>query len=93
MESLPSAAGVFFTVLLYFVVGGYTLQKCGVMITRKGVESMSVEKTSFYPESYIFDLEQGLDIAVAFTDINSEREYSLDPSFGSLLFAITEWVT
>ena len=52
-----------------------------------------MEKTNFYPESYVFDLEQGMDMAVAFSDFDNEREYDLDPSFGSLVFMTTEWKT
>ena len=93
MESLPSAAGLFFTVLLYLIVGGYTLQKIEVMISKRGLETMSVVKTNFYDDSYVFDQEQGLDIAVAFTDFDNERDNILDPSIGKFVFVVEEWKT
>ena len=34
-----------------------------------------------------------MDMAVAFSDFDNEREYDLDPSFGSLVFMTTEWKT
>ena len=82
IESLPSAAGVFFTVLLYLIVGGYAYQKLDVVINKKGVESMSIDQTNFYDDNYVFDQKQGLDLAVAFTDFDSVEENILDPSIG-----------
>ena len=93
MESLPSAAGLIFTVLLYLIVGGYTLQKFEVMIRKTDVDSMSIDITNFYDDGYVFDYEQGLDIAVAFSYFDNERENISDPSIGKFVFVVEEWKT
>ena len=57
------------------------------------MEIMTVEQTKFYDDSYVFDQKQGFDIAVAFTDADNEREETLDPSIGTLVFEIENWTT
>ena len=46
---------------------------------------------SHYDEDSIFSQQQGFNIAVAFTDWDSETEPILDPSFGELYFTVVEW--
>ena len=62
-------------------------------MSKNGMEIMTVEQTKFYDDSYVFDQKQGFDIAVAFTDADNEREETLDPSIGTLVFEIENWTT
>ena len=39
----------------------------------------------------MFSKEDGLNIAVAFTGFDSETEWTLDPSYGSLVINSYEW--
>ena len=46
---------------------------------------------SHYSEEEIFSQEQGFNVAVAFTDWDSETEPILDPSIGEIYFQAVEW--
>ena len=49
---------------------------------------MSIERDHFTDDDE-FGSEQGLKIAVGFSDVNSSRE--VDPRFGKLIFYASEW--
>lgn len=43
VDALPSAAGVFFTILLIIIVGCYGVQKFEILVNKKDADIMSVE--------------------------------------------------
>ena len=46
---------------------------------------------SNFDHNYVFDAEQGLELAVGFTAYDNNREWILDKSIGELAFIAYEW--
>ena len=62
-----------------------------VMISKKDVDILSTIKTSFFDEKDEFGYKNGFNIAAAFTAYNNEYEWTLDPSYGNLIFNSYSW--
>ena len=77
--------------MIFLVTILYALQKMDVIISKKDVDILSTVKEGFFDDDYVFSHENGLGIAVAFTGYNNEREWSLDPSYGNLVFNSFSW--
>ena len=88
---LPSAAGVIFTCLLVVVMLGYTVQKTYILVHRRDVDMMTVTKTNFFDQNFVFNHEQGLNFAVALSGVDNEKEDILDRSIGSIVFQAITW--
>ena len=69
----------------------YATQKLDVLISKKDVDILSTVKESYFDDKDIFSHRNGLNVAVAFTAYDNEREWILDPSFGSLIFNAYSW--
>ena len=91
LESIPTTAGVFFTLLLWAILLGYTYQKTNILISRSNVDTLSSINVAFYDDEYVFDHAKGLFIAVAFTAWDTEPENILHPSIGEIVFIAEEW--
>ena len=46
---------------------------------------------TYYDDDYEFSYKDGFNIAAAFTAYDNEEERTLDPSYGELVFEVTEW--
>ena len=62
-----------------------------VMVSKKDVDILSTIKNRYFDDSVVFSYKNGLNFAVAFTAYDSEREWILDPSYGSLIFNSFSW--
>ena len=91
VESLPSKAGFFFTILLTVIVLGYVIIKADVLVHKKDIDIMSVVLRDFYKPEEPFKYSQGLNFAVAFTAYDEEKESVLDPSIGEVVFEAYEF--
>ena len=91
MLGLPSIMGVIFTLLLMTVFLSYIWIKFNTLIMKTDIDILSTVIEAAFDADYIFDAGKGMNIAVAFTAYNDEREQLLDPSIGSLIFRVSEW--
>ena len=82
MLGLPSIMGVIFTLLLMTVFLSFIYLKCKTLIMRTEVDILSTVIEAAFDADYIFDASKGMNIAVAFTAYDDEREQLLDPSIG-----------
>ena len=80
--SLKSYVGSVCSILLIFVTLWYANFKFEVLLHKKDVNILSTIKDLHYNEDFIFDSSNGLNIAVAFTAYDDEKEWILDPSYG-----------
>ena len=85
-QTQPSITGSICSIIFITIVLGYTLQKSDFLIKRKGVDILTNIEEFYFPESYTFTAEMGLNFAVAFTPYDSESEYALPPEIGELVF-------
>ena len=69
----------------------YAVQKFDVIISKKDVDILSSMRDSWFDENFKFTYNKGLNIAVAFTAFDNEREWMLDPSYGSLIINSYTW--
>ena len=83
---LPSIVGVIMTFFVGLVVVGYTAMKIDILINYKENKMMSIQQEAFYDDNFTMSGDQGLNLAVAFTEYGNEREISLDPSIGELVY-------
>ena len=83
---MPTAAGVFFTLLLLVILLGYAYQKTDILVSRSSVDTLSNTNMSYYADDYVFDSTKGLFLAVAFTAYDEETENILDPTIGEIVF-------
>ena len=88
---MPTGAGVFCTILLFFILLLFTAQKTEILITKSSVDTLSSTNIGYYDDDYVFDHAKGLFIAVAFTAWDNEPENILHPSIGEIVFTAEEW--
>ena len=62
-----------------------------VMISKKDVDILSTIKDRYFDDNFVFSYKNGLNFAVAFTAYDGERDWILDPSYGSLIFNSYSW--
>ena len=91
-DALPSKKGAVCSLLLFFIISIYTLQKIDVLLNKKDVNIFSALAESYFDSDYVFGAEQGLNIAVAVTDIYSlSEDQTIDPDYGRIRVAIWSW--
>lgn len=78
--------GTLCSLLMFVVVVAYAYQKTGVWLNKKDISIQYSSQDSFYDENYVFDHEQGLNFAIAFTAYDDETEPILDESIGRIVF-------
>ena len=83
--------GSFLTILVFIVVGAYAYQKTDVWLAKKDVDIMSSTMIQYFDETFEFNHDLGLSLAIAFTAFDNEREIILDRSIGELVFKRYEW--
>lgn len=69
----------------------FTYIKVETLIGRKDVDILSTIKDYHFSDMDRFGYENGLNIAVAFTDYSHNREWQLDPTYGKLVFNSYSW--
>ena len=82
-DALPSKKGAVCSFLLFFIISIYTLQKIDVLLNEKDVNIFSALAESYFDSDYVFGADQGLNIAVAVTDLLSlSEDQTIDPAYG-----------
>ena len=61
------------------------------MIIKKYIDVKTTMNYNYISSNYVFDAEKGLDMAVAFSAYDNEKENILDKSIGELAFFAYEW--
>lgn len=62
-----------------------------VLIAKKDVDMLSAVLDYYFDENYIFDYQQGFNIAIAFTAFDGETDWILDDSYGEIVFNAYSW--
>ena len=84
------------TILLIFIILAYTGYKIHVLNSRQAVDVLQAIAENTFEDDYIFGADQGLNVAVSISSINSAWTVSneveeIDPSYGSLRFYKLRW--
>ena len=69
----------------------YSYQKIEVLIEKKDVDVLSATKDLVFSDQDKFTYQNGFNIAAAFSEFNNNKEWELDPSYGTLVFNSYEW--
>ena len=88
---ISTTVGAIFSIILFIVVGLYTLQKTNIMINKTDDYVMTSIEDSFFSLDYSFGFEQGFNIAVAFTAFDNEKEDILRPDIGRIVYRQYAW--
>ena len=83
--------GSFCSIFLLLMISTYTFQRIEVYRLRSDVQVFQSISNGFYDDEYVFGVEEGLNIAVAFTGYDNESEDSLDLSIGRIVFRHWTW--
>ena len=90
-ETLQTSIGSILTLIIYLIVSAYAYVKIEVWITKNDNDIMQSTQDGFFDTDYVFDFEQGLNVAIAFTDYSNDMEPILKESFGRIVFRAYEW--
>ena len=71
----------------------YTVQKMEVLMAKKDVDVLSATKDLFYSSEDKFSYKNGFNIAVAFTEYNTVKEWELPKEYGTLVINSFSWGT
>ena len=71
---LKSLGGAICSIILFATILGFTLQKVKILMNRNDTDILSTKLDLHYANDEIFSYSNGLNIAVAFSEYNSERE-------------------
>ena len=92
IKSPPTVVGLISTIFLFLILGGFTFQKCEVLINKKDVDVLASTSRNYFTPDDVFSYEENsLNFAAAFTAYDDVQEPILDPSIGSLRFRTWEW--
>ena len=90
-QDIKSLMGSLCSVILLAITVLYSFQKAEILISKKDVDILSTINDDTYTSEDVFSYKNGFNVAVAFTSFNSEREWELDPTYGSLVFNHFSW--
>ena len=90
-DNVSTVMGSICSLVLILIVCAYAYIKVDVWYNKKDVDIMSSTQKGHFGEEYVFDYEQGLNFAFAFTAYDSETENILDPSYGRITFNRYAW--
>ena len=79
------------SIILLLITVFYAYLKFDVLRNKKDVNVLSTIKDSYFTDDDHFSYEQGLNIAVAFTKYDSEREPILIPQIGEIVINQYKW--
>jgi len=90
-QDIKSLMGSLCSIILMALTILYSIQKADVLISKKDVDILSTINDDTYTSDDVFAYKNGFNIAVAFTAFDSESEWILDPTYGSLEFNHFSW--
>ena len=88
---MTTSVGSIFSIIMFIFVGIYSFNKTKIMIERTDDYVMTSIKDSFFSLDYKFGYELGLNIAVAFTAFDTEKENILRPDIGRIVYREYRW--
>ena len=88
---ITTLGGAFCSLFLFFAILAFTMQKFDVLLNRRDTDISSTMFDLHYTDDDTFSYENGLNIAVAFSAYDDEREWILDPTYGELIFNNFSW--
>lgn len=89
--SLPTWMGAFCSLLTILVLAAFTALKIDVLLRKDDINVLVALREFFFQDDYVFNHQQGLNVAVAFVAYDSNPEPILDPSIGELVFKAYQW--
>ena len=90
-DDVSTFTGALCSIFIVTLVLIYSYLKTDVLVNRKDVDVLSTIKDFEYKDTEIFDHDNGLNIAVAFTAYDTSSEWLLDSTYGELVFAAYSW--
>ena len=78
--------GTLLTMVVFVIITAYGIQKMDVWLTKKAIDIASSVQQNFYSDDFVFDFNQGMNLAMAFTAYDDEQEPILDKSYGEIIF-------
>ena len=90
-QDIKSLMGSLCSVFLLAITVLYSYQKADILISKKDVDILSTINDDTYTSDDVFTNKNGFNVAVAFTEFNSNTEWELDPTYGSLVFNHFSW--
>ena len=88
---LQSTMGSLCSLVVLLIVTAYAYQKMDVWMQKKDVDILESTADDYFDLDYIFDYEQGLNIAFGFTEYGSGKQYNLDKSIGKIALKEYSW--
>ena len=88
---MTTSVGSIFSIILFIIVGLYAFQKMNIMINRTDNYVMTSTQDSYFDLDFKFGFEQGLNIAIAFTAFDYEKENILTPDIGRIVYREYTW--
>ena len=88
---LRSWGGAVCSIILFTLIGLYTLQKFDVLLNSRDVNLITTTTFNAVTNTETFDSSTGFNIAVAFSAYDSETEPIDDPTVGELIFNHYKW--
>ena len=86
-----SYMGSICTIIILCVTIMYAFMKLDVLMAKKDVDVLSAVKDLALTSEDKFTYINGFNIAIAFTEFNSNREYELDPKYGRVVINSYSW--
>ena len=90
-DKLQTVMGSLCSIILLLITLFYAYLKFDVLRNKKDVNVLSTIKDSFFTDADHFSYKEGLNIAVAFTAYDNERNPILDPTIGELVINEYSW--
>ena len=91
VAQLKTVMGTLCTSIWVGIILFFAYNKLGILMGRKATNILSAAREMHFSTRDEFNSKQGLAIAVAFTAFDNELTYSLDSSYGELVFNSYEW--
>ena len=61
------------------------------MFKKEKIDMITSTDEYFFAETEVFNADQGLKVAIAFTGYDNEQEWILPPEIGTLIYQTYEW--
>ena len=91
VANIKTLMGTLCSLIWVGIIIVYAMQKIDILVWKKSVTILQSIKDLHFKDRDEFTYEQGLNVAVAFTAFDNEVTWSLDPSYGELVFNSYEW--
>ena len=88
---IRSFMGAFCSILLFAIVLVYAYQKTEILINKKNVDIFTTTNENALTSDDKFAYANGFNVAAAFVLYDDNTEWSLDPSYGELVFKHYGW--